>query len=492
MSAPLMALGQVQQWLQAANGASSVALHGASDTAITRVHTDSRTLESGDLFVALRGDKFDANDFLHQAQERGASALLCHSGLPASQVPQGLPRIEVADSTLALGQLAQAWRAQFHLPLIAVTGSNGKTTVTQMVAAILQQHSPYGAALATQGNLNNAIGLPLTLLRLRGTHRIAVVELGMNHPGEIAQLAAIAQPTVALVNNAQREHLEFMHTVDAVAAENGSVLAALPANGCAVFGLDDAYTGQWTAQNQAHKVLGFAARPAQERDGVFGEHAHWQDGGWSVQARYRQSAASGVLRYRLAIAGQHNVRNSWAAAACALAAGVSPDAIERGLQAFVPVKGRSRALRLVWGSRSISLVDDSYNANPDSVQAAIDVLRDLPAPRLLVLGDMGEVGDQGPQLHAQAGSYAHSQGIEYLLASGNLSQSTVRAFSQAGGRAQHLADTTQLTQAVAQALDNSASVLVKGSRFMRMEKIIEALQDMAATQHTPGESVHAA
>ena len=492
MSAPLMTLAQVQQWLQAAKGGLPVALHGAPGTAITRVHTDSRTLEPGDLFVALCGDTYDANDFLQQAQERGASALLCHSGLPASQVPQGLPRIEVTDSTQALGQLAQAWRAQFTLPLIAVTGSNGKTTVTQMIAAILQQHAPNGAALATQGNLNNAIGVPLTLLRLRAAHKIAVLELGMNHPGEIAQLAAMVQPTVALVNNAQREHLEFMHTVDAVAAENGAVLEALPANGCAVFGLDDVYTSHWMAQNKAHKVIGFAVAPAQEHDGVYGEKALWQDSGWSVQARYRQGAASGVLHYRLEIAGQHNVRNSWAAAACALAAGVSPAAIEHGLQAFVPVKGRSRALSLVWSGRSISLVDDSYNANPDSVQAAIDVLRDLPAPRLLVLGDMGEVGDQGPQLHAQAGSYAHSQGIERLLASGTLSQSTVQAFSQAGGQAQHCADADALTQAVAQALTHSASVLVKGSRFMRMEKIIEALQDTAATQHTPGESVHAA
>jgi len=492
MKAALMSLAQVQQWLQTASGGLPMALHGAPSTAILRVHTDSRTLESGDLFVALRGEKYDANDFLHQAQERGASALLCHSGLPASHYPRGLPRIEVPDSTQALGQLAQAWRAQFTLPLIAVTGSNGKTTVTQMIAAILQQHAPQGAALATQGNLNNAIGVPLTLLRLRAMHTIAVLELGMNHPGEIAQIAAMAQATVALVNNAQREHLEFMHTVDAVAAENGAVLSALPASGCAVFGLDDRYTDQWMAQNKAHKVLGFGATPALERDGVYGEQALWQDSGWSVQARWRQGTASGTLQYRLAIAGQHNVRNSWAAAACALAAGVSPADIERGLQAFEPVKGRSRALRLVLDGRSISLIDDSYNANPDSVQAAIDLLRELPAPRLLVLGDMGEVGDQGPSLHAQAGHYAHSQGIEQLLASGSLCQFTVQAFNQAGGQGQHCADTDALTQAAAQALAHSASVLVKGSRFMRMEKVIEGLQGLAAKQRTPREPVHAA
>ncbi len=492
MSAPLMTLAQVQQWLQDASGGLPIALHGAPTTGILRVHTDSRSLEPGDLFVALLGDNYDANEFLHQAQERGASALLCHGGLPANQYPQGLPRIEVADSTQALGQLARAWRARFTLPLIAVTGSNGKTTVTQMLAAILQQHAPDGAALATQGNLNNAIGVPLTLLRLRATHRIAVLELGMNHPGEIAQLATMAQATVALVNNAQREHLEFMHTVDAVAAENGAVLEALPASGCAVFGLDDTYTDHWIGQNKAQRMLGFAATPVPEGDGVFGEQALWHDGGWSVQARWRQGVASGALQYRLAIAGKHNVRNSWAAAACALAAGVSPEAIARGLQAFEPVKGRSRAMALSWGGRHISLVDDTYNANPDSVQAAIDVLRELPAPRLLVLGDMGEVGDQGPQLHAQAGRYAHSQGIEHLLATGNLSRSTVAAFTHAGSPAQHCADLTALTQAVVQALPHSASVLVKGSRFMRMEKIIEALQQQANAQHTKGESAHAA
>ena len=492
MSAALMTLAQVQQWLQTASDHLPVALHGAPDTHILRVHTDSRSLEPADLFVALRGEKFDANNFLHQAKERGASALLCHSGLPASQYPQGLPRIEVADSTQSLGQLAQAWRAQFSLPLIAVTGSNGKTTVTQMIAAILQEHAPDGATLATQGNLNNTIGVPLTLLRLRAKHRFAVVELGMNHPGEIAQLAAMAQPTVALVNNAQREHLEFMHTVDAVAAENGAVLQALPPSGCAVFGLDDSYTGHWIAQNKAQRLLGFAAAAVAEHDGVFGEQSLWQDGGWAVRARWRQGTASGVLRYRLEIAGQHNVRNSWAAAACALAAGVSPAAIERGLQAFKPVKGRSRACSLVWDGRGISLVDDTYNANPDSVQAAIDVLSALPAPRLLVLGDMGEVGDRGSQLHAQAGLYAHSQGIEHLLATGSLSQSTVQAFVQAGGQAQHCLDSAALTHAIELALAHSASVLVKGSRFMRMEQIIEALQDRASTQHTPGESAHAA
>ena len=492
MSAALGYLSQVLQWLQQGSASLCPRLQGAAEAGFSRVHTDSRSIEAGDLFVALRGESFDANDFLQEAKERGASALICHSGLAPNQYPDGIPRIEVSDSTLALGQLALCWRAQFSVPLIAVTGSNGKTTVTQMIASILHQHAPHGAALATQGNLNNAIGVPLTLLRLRASHRIAVVELGMNHPGEIAQLAAMAQATVGLVNNAQREHLEFMHTVDAVATENGAVLEALPASGCAVFGLDDSYSGHWMAQNKAQRMIGFAATPANGNDGVFGETALWQDGGWLVQAHWRVGADSGRLQYRLAIAGQHNVRNSWAAAACALAAGVSPAAIERGLQAFVPVKGRSRALQLQWGERNVQVVDDSYNANPDSVQAAIHVLRDLPAPRLLVLGDMGEVGEDGPHLHAQAGLYAHRQGIEQLLATGPLSQSATQAFTQAGGRAQHCADLPALTHAVEKALAHSASMLVKGSRFMRMEKILEALQQHAATQHAPEESVHVA
>jgi UDP-N-acetylmuramoyl-tripeptide--D-alanyl-D-alanine ligase len=494
MSAPLMQLDQVHAWLQARQAGHSLALHGAPATAITRVHTDSRSVQPGDLFVALQGESFDANAFLAQAQAAGAVAVLCRAGLDVSQLPAGLPRIEVPDTTLALGHLAQAWRQQFAMPLIAVTGSNGKTTVTQMIAAILQAHAPDGGALATQGNLNNAIGVPLTLLRLRASHRIAVVELGMNHPGEIAYLAAMAQPTVALVNNAQREHLEFMHTVDAVAAENGAVLQALGPQGCAVFPADDPYSALWQSQNQGARHLGFVSAGPHTGDGVYGLSAQWHESHWQVQAHWQANGHSGVLHFRLAIAGAHNVRNALAAAACALAAGVAPASIEAGLQAFAPVKGRSRAFALQWGTRRISAVDDSYNANPDSVRAAIDVLHALPAPRLLVLGDMGEVGQDGAQLHAEAGAYAHSQGIEQLLAMGNLSESAVQAFSQAGGQAQHCADIDALDQALQTALPLCASVLVKGSRFMRMERAIERMQTQAAdlAQHTHGESVHAA
>ncbi len=456
MSAMLQ-LGQAAQWLSDSH------LIGSPDIAVTRVHTDSRTVEPGDLFIALKGERFDANDLLQDAQARGAVAAICHFGAGAS-LP-GFARIEVPDTKLALSELATVWRAQFALPLIAVTGSNGKTTVTQMLASILKAFSPDGGALATRGNLNNEIGVPLTLLRLRAEHRIAVVELGMNHPGEIAVLAAMAQPTVALVNNAQREHLEFMHTVQAVAQENGTVISALPATGTAVFPADDDYTDIWQSLVGQRAVSAFALEDTSA--GVHCVSAHWDAGAWQVHA-----CAPGVdLHYHLAIAGRHNVKNSLAAIACALAAGVSTTAIVQGLEAFVPVKGRSRAQVVVLGTHTCTLVDDTYNANPDSMRAAIDVLAELPGPRLLVLGDMGEVGHEGPQFHAEAGRYAKAKGIEQLLAIGSLATCATEVFEGS----QHFDGMDALLAAVQIQVPHVASILVKGSRFMRMERVVEAL-----------------
>jgi UDP-N-acetylmuramoyl-tripeptide--D-alanyl-D-alanine ligase len=443
---------------QAATGMPGARLHGDGTVSVLRVHTDTRTVEPGDLFVALKGERYDANDFLHDAQQRGAVAVVCHAGLDQGGLPDGLARIEVPDTKAALQALAKAWRAQFTLPVIAVTGSNGKTTVTQMLASILDVQCPHGAALATRGNLNNDIGVPLTLLRLRASHRMAVVELGMNHSGEIALLADMAQPTVALVNNAQREHLEFMQTVQAVAAENGSVLRALPQNGVAVFPSNDAFTALWQGLAAPRTVVQFDLAQAR---------AQWAHGAWQVQAQ-----ESGVrLNYTLSIAGLHNVKNSLAAAACALAAGASPQAVEQGLQAFVPVKGRSRAMEVVVDGRERTLIDDTYNANPDSVRAAIDVLADLPAPRLLVLGDMGEVGHEGPAFHAEAGRYAHGKGIEHLLVLGDLARDCVDVFPGA----RHFESMDDLNAAAVALVPQVGSMLVKGSRFMRMERVVESV-----------------
>ena len=436
-------------------------------TSFQRVHTDTRTIEPGDLFVALRGERFDGNDFLAEARARGAVAAICQGDADARLQAAGLPGLVVPDAKLALAALATGWRAQFDLPLIAVTGSNGKTTVTQMVAAILRADKPQ-ACLATQGNLNNDIGVPLTLLRLREGHEIAVVELGMNHPGEIATLATIAQPTVALVNNAQREHLEFMGTVDAVAEENGSVIDALPAQGVAVFPSDDAFSALWATKAGARAALTFsaAAGPAHHAD-VTCLDAQWLGDAWQVSV----NTPAGPLSYALHIAGWHNVKNSLAAVACALAAGVPLASIALGLATFEPVKGRSRALLVQVAGRAITLVDDSYNANPDSVQAAIDVLASLPGPRLLVLGDMGEVGDEGPAFHAQAGQHAHSKGIEAVFTLGKLSAATSAGF----GAGRHFADMAALQAAVLAALPRIGSIVVKGSRFMKMEQVVAAI-----------------
>ena len=460
----MMTLQTAFDWVRASQP--QARLVGSPATALARVHTDTRSLQAGDLFVALRGERFDAQEFLPQAAALGAAAALAQGGLQGA----GLPGIEVPDPLAALGALAAGWRAQFDLPLIAVTGSNGKTTVTQMIASILSAHAG-DAALATRGNFNNAIGVPLTLLRLTPAHRFAVVELGMNHVGEIAELADIAQPTVALVNNAQREHLEFMRTVDAVARENGSVLAALAEGGTAVFPGDDVYTPMWRALAAGRQVLGFGL----EQGDLHLRDAQWQGAAWQV----RCATPQGSLAFSLAMPGRHNLCNALAAAACALAAGVPLAAIADGLSAFRAVAGRSRVLGVQLQGHAITLVDDSYNANPDSVRAAIEVLAELPGPRLLVLGDMGEVGDQGPHFHREAGAHAHALGIEQLFALGEQAAQAAQVFPGA----RHFDSMEALQAALVGELPNRASVLVKGSRFMRMERAVQAMSEAAQAQH---------
>jgi UDP-N-acetylmuramoyl-tripeptide--D-alanyl-D-alanine ligase len=466
----MLQLGSAMRWLPGAT------LFGDAGTPVLRVHTDTRSVEPGDLFIALAGEKFDANRMLHEACAQGAAALLCHAGLPPHCYPAGIARIEVADTRAALTQLATGWRAQFSLPLIAVTGSNGKTTVTQMLASILTAAAG-AAALATRGNLNNDIGVPLSVLRLRAQHRIAVLELGMNHPGEIDALAAVAQPTVALVNNAQREHLEFMHTVQAVAQENGAVIGRLSVSGTAVFPADEDYTALWTDLAGPRRVARFALAPTGQEQDLCCVSAQWVEGAWVVQA---QGLGHG-FSFKLHIAGRHNVKNALAAAVCALVAGVPLTAVVQGLEAFVPVKGRSRAVALALPDRTRTLVDDTYNANPDSVRAAIAVLAELPGPRLLVLGDMGEVGEQGAAFHTEAGAEARAVGIEQLFAIGELARFAVAAFPGA----RHFDSIEALNAAVLQHVSGCNSMLVKGSRFMRMERVVEAVCSATASQATP-------
>ena len=465
-------------------------LVGDGATGFARVHSDTRTLQAGDLFVALRGERFDANDFLAQARTAGAVAALAERGLAAA----GLPGLEVPDALKALGQLATAWRRQQQLPVIAVTGSNGKTTTTQMIASILRawldgapragvaSPVPRGdaglarerpvarpsGALATEGNYNNAIGVPLTLLRLRHddtlTHRAAVVELGMNHPGEIAPLAAMAQPSVALVNNAQREHQEFMATVEAVARENGAVIEALGPTGCAVFPAEDACAPIWLGLAGQRPHLSFALRGEADVTGS----AQWMGQHWALEIH----TPVGSVPLTLHLAGEHNVRNALAAAACALAAGAPLTAIGQGLEAFRAVKGRSELKR---DARGRTLIDDSYNANPDSVRAAIDLLASLPGDSWLVLGDMGEVGSEGLAFHREVGAYAAERGIAHLWTAGPAAADAATAY---GPGARHF-DTTAALIAALPTQPDAAQTLVKGSRFMKMEQVVAALQNNA-------------
>ncbi len=430
-------------------------LVGDGRIGLGRVHSDTRSLQPGDFFVALRGERFDGADFLPQARAAGAVAALAERGLSPA-----LPGLLVPDALAALQRLAAAWRARFTLPLVAVAGSNGKTTVTQMVAAIFRDWQGE-AALATAGNLNNHIGVPLTLLRLRPAHRAAVLELGMNHVGEIAQLAEWAAPTVALVNNAQREHQEFMASVEAVARENGVVISALPGQGTAVFPADDPFTPLWRELAGARRVIAFG------EGGEVRATADWQGTAWALTLHTPAGDVATTLRQP----GQHNLRNALAATACALAAGAPLAAIAQGLTAFAPVAGRSQARVLQRGGRPVTLVDDSYNANPDSVLAAIAVLAALPGPRWLVLGDMGEVGEQGPQFHAEVGAAARAAGIEHVWAAG--------ALMAHAGAERHFGTVAELLGALSEA-PSAASVLVKGSRFMKMEQVVKALEQEAA------------
>ena len=453
MTPAMFRLSQAADWVPASQ------ILGDASLGIQRVHTDSRTLREGDLFVALRGDRFDGHDFLGQVRSLGGTAALAERGLAQA----GLSGLQVDDSRLALGQLAQAWRQRHPIPLIAVTGSNGKTTVTQMLASILR--SEYGsAALATEGNFNNDIGVPLTLLRLRPSHRMAVLELGTNHPGEIARLAEWVQPNVALVNNAQREHQEYMHSVSAVAHENGAVFSALSGSKVAVFPADDQFTPLWRELSAGGHAVTFGSGG----DVVFGR-TQPNELGWHGQIKSRLHA--GTIELDLFMPGVHNLRNALAATACALAAGVGAAAIRDGLANFRPVVGRSQAHSVQIGSHRLIVVDDSYNANPDSVRAAIDVLSEMPGPHLLVLGDMGEVGELGPQYHEEVGHYARQRGIEHFLTYGQLT--TLSA--QAHGRGHHHDQMDSLCSEATALCHSARSVLVKGSRFMRMERVLQHL-----------------
>ena len=428
------------------------------------VSSNSQTVAAGNLFVALRGERFDAHDFLSQVATRGAAAVV------AERVPNdfSLPALIVPDTRHALGQIAQVWRRRFAVPVVGVTGSNGKTTVKEMIASIFAAAYGQNNYLSTRGNLNNEIGVPLTLFRLEAQHRAAVIEMGMNHPGEITRLAEIAEPTVGLVNNAQREHQEFMASVAAVAEENGAVIRGLAETGCAIFSGDEEYTSLWQRYAGKRKVVRFGL------DASCDISAQWQSEDFGSLINI--SASGTTFNVHLSAPGVHNVRNALAACAAAIAVGIDAPSIVRGLEAFAPVAGR---LQRKTATNGALVIDDTYNANPDSVRAAIDVLAAAPAPRTLVLGDMGEVGSEGVAFHEEIGAYAHAHHIDRLFTLGTLARHATQAFGQG---AVHFDDMDKLT-AVITGVPAGASILVKGSRFMQMERVVSHLTGQNVEGH---------
>ena len=442
---------------------------------VSSVATDSRALAPGQLFVALRGERFDGHDFLAAAARAGAAAALVDARWHMDNPLSPLPVVVVDDTRLALGTLAGAWRARFALPLIGVTGSNGKTTVKEMCAAILRaqaRQEGYGdeSVLATRGNLNNDIGMPLTLLELRDFHRAAVIEMGMSHPGEIAYLSALAQPTVAIVTNAQRAHLQGMGTLEEVAHEKGSIYAGLGSAGVAVINVDDPHADLWRSLNVGREIVTFGI-----------DHAADISGRCTLRglgSRVELDTPHGHTEFVLQVPGLHNARNAIGAAAACLAAGATLAAVAEGLSEFAGAQGRLQRRRAPSGAL---VLDDSYNANPDSVRAAIDVLAAMPGHTWLVLGDMGELGETCAQVHDEIGGYAKSKGIDGLFALGEMTAVAVRNFSEGG---YHFSSPEALVRALSARLDADSVVLVKGSRFMRMERVADAL----AAVHNPAPS----
>jgi UDP-N-acetylmuramoyl-tripeptide--D-alanyl-D-alanine ligase len=433
------------------------ALHGA-DAAFTGVSTDSRTLRAGELFVALEGPNFDGHGFVAAAAERGAAGAIV-----SRRVDAALPQIVVADTLKALQQAARVWRDQFAIPVVAVAGSNGKTTTKELIAQILQGQGP---CHATKGNLNNHIGVPLTLLALDAVHATAVIEVGANHPGEVAALMPLVRPTVGLVTNAGAEHLEGFGDLDGVARAEGETFAGLEPGATAVINGDDAYAPLWREMNRAARALTFGTGASLD---FRAEDLHAR----IVDGRFVQDFAlvspAGRTTVRLGLAGRHNVLNALGAAAAATAAGATPEQVAIGLGRAQAVKGR---LQLKAAANGAWLIDDSYNANPSSFEAGVDVLAELDGERWLVLGDMGELGAHARDAHVNAGRYARATGVARLYAVGQLTPLAVEAF---GGGAEWFPDAQALAAHVRPRLAPGVTVLVKGSRSNRLERVVDAL-----------------
>ncbi len=426
---------------------------------IKSVSSDSRKISIGDLFIALRGENFDGYGFVNSSAQNGAVAALVNVDSYHNH-EMDCPLILVDDTRLALGKLAAYWRKQFEIPLVAITGSNGKTTVKEMLASILRLAAGSDdALLATKGNFNNDIGMPLTLLRLNAQHRYAVIEMGMNHFGEIDYLTRIAAPNVALINNASGAHLQGLGSVEAVAQAKAEIFNGLQDYGMAIINVDDDFAPLWRTQAGANELLEFGLNSQADVT------ATWQPNDFGL--RMDVTTPVGTFVANLQVPGEHNVRNALAATAAAIALNISLETIAAGLENFSGVAGR---LQRSVGKHGATIIDDTYNANPASLRAAIKVLAQTTGKHVLVLGDMGELGDDAAMLHTEAGGEARHAGIERLLALGDLSRNAVREF---GKGAQHFERIEDLQNTLDKELDASTTVLVKGSRFMKMERVVQ-------------------
>jgi len=465
-----MSMGLLSMVAEATGGT----LHGG-DAEFDAVSTDTRSLQPGQLFFALRGPRKDGGAYVADAARLGAAGAVVEARQDAA-----VPQVEVADTRLALGQFARRWREHFQIPVIGITGSNGKTTVKEMTAAIMRAALGAGAAigsdadpiLMTWGNLNNEIGLPRTLLYLNASHKAAVLELGASRPGDIAYLARIAAPTVAVVTNAARAHLQGFGGVDDVAATKGEIFEALAASGTAVINRDDRFFQTWWDRSAGRHRLTFGLRA----DADFHAGAVTQvAGAGGVEFHFRLHCPAGEVPVRLAMAGRHNVVNALAAAAATVAAGATLQAVAAGLTAVRNVAGR---LRRIPGQRGIDLYDDTYNANPGSVRAAIAFLESLAGERWLVLGDMAELGPDSLAMHREVGETARLAGVTRLYCAGPQSRAAAEAF---GVHAEWRESVPELAAALQAALRPGITVLVKGSRSMGMERVVQALATAGAT-----------
>lgn len=427
------------------------------DVMLEGVSTDTRSLQAGQLFVALHGPNFDGHNYLVEAKAKGAAA--CMVEKPVANCPA----LIVGDTRIALGKLAKAWRRNFAMPLVAVTGSNGKTTVKEMLASIFAQQ---GNVLATRGNLNNDIGVPLTLLSLDSSHSSAVIEMGANHAGEIAYLTALTKPNVAVITNAASAHLEGFGTLEGVASAKGEIFQGLKDDGTAIINADDEFASLWRELAKDKKVLSFGLQNPADIT------ARWQAGDRGSQIHV--TTPQGKVKLHLALLGEHNVMNALAAIAAAQAAGFSLKTIKAGLEAMQSVAGRLQLKVGIHGSR---IIDDTYNANPASLAAAIEVLAGFKGKHILVLGDMGELGDEAKALHAEAGRFARAHGVDALYTVGPMAAAAADAF---GEGAQQCDSHEAASKALQQELAEDVTVLVKGSRLSQMERVVQILESGGA------------